>query len=52
MENRNIMNEIIAQKGDFSNEKMEKIVSNFQKIESEIKKNVEKQIILENNMKQ
>lgn len=46
----NIMNEIIAQKGDFSNEKMERIVSNFQKIESEIKKTVEKQIILENNM--
>ena len=46
----NVMNEIIAQKGDFSNEKMEKIVSNFQKIESEIKKTVEKQIMLENNI--
>ena len=39
-----IINEIVEQKGSFTSEKMEKIVANFQNIESEIKKSLEKQV--------
>lgn len=39
-----IIKEIVEQKGNFSTEKLDKIVANFQKIESEIKKNLEKQV--------
>ena len=46
----NIIREIVEQKGSFSSEKLEKIVNNFQKIDIEIKKQIEKQMITEENL--
>ena len=45
----NIIREIVEQKGSFSSEKLEKIVNNFQKIDIEIKKQIEKQVRTEEN---